>query len=102
MKPCAGLSIAPRSGQICVFTSDGWVSIYNGQTLQREINPQKHHNMPICNAKWVETQNTIVTAGSDFRYNLVNLRPASSTSKRLLMQIALLILILLYFADYLV
>ena len=86
------------------MTSDGWVNMVDLETLTPLTKPKKLHNMMIQNAAFLEDGNALVTCGLDYRYNFV---PVSSFSalteiKNLLMYMAIIILVLLYFVDYLV
>ena len=74
------------------------------ETLTPLSKPKKLHNMPISSAVFREDSNTLITTGLDYRYNFVPLNSFSATAelKNLLMYMAIAILLLLYFIDYLV
>merc|ERR1712060_221000 len=102
-KPCSGIR-ASASGRICVMSSDGFISLVDLETLAAEGKPRKLHNMPISSAVFREESNTLVTVGLDYRYNFVPLSSFSAFNevKNLLMYMAIAVLVLLYFIDYLV
>ena len=60
--------------------------------------------MPISNVVFREDSNMIITSGLDYKYKFVPLSSFSAVHeiKKLLMYIAIMVLILLYFIDYLV
>ena len=60
--------------------------------------------MPISNVVFREDSNMIITSGLDYKYKFVSLSSFSAVReiRKLLMYIAIMVLILLYFIDYLV
>ena len=60
--------------------------------------------MPISNVVFREDSNMIITSGLDYKYKFVPLSSFSAVReiRKLLMYIAIMVLILLYFIDYLV
>ena len=86
------------------MTSDGFVNLVDSETLVPLTKPKKLHNMPISNVVFREDSNMIITSGLDYKYKFVHLSSFSAVHeiKKLLMYIAIMVLILLYFIDYLV
>ena len=60
--------------------------------------------MPISNVVFREDSNMIITSGLDYKYKFVPLSSFSAVReiRKLLMYIAIMVVILLYFIDYLV
>ena len=89
---------------MCVMSSDGFINLVDLETLAPLAKPKKLHNMPISSAVFREESNTLITTGLDYRYNFVPLSSFSAMNemKNLLMYMAIVILVLLYFIDYLV
>ena len=60
--------------------------------------------MPISNVVFREDSNMIITSGLDYKYKFVPLSSFSGVReiRKLLMYIAIMVVILLYFIDYLV
>ena len=60
--------------------------------------------MPISNVVFREESNMIITSGLDYKYKFVPLSSFSAVReiRKLLMYIAIMVVILLYFIDYLV
>ena len=60
--------------------------------------------MPISNVVFREDSNMIITSGLDYKYKFVSLSSFSAVReiRKLLMYIAIMVVILLYFIDYLV
>lgn len=86
------------------MTSDGFINLVDSESLVPLTKPKKIHNMPILCAVFREESNMLITAGLDYKYNFVPLSSFSPVTaiKNLLMYMAIAILILLYFVDYLV
>lgn len=86
------------------MSSDGFVNLVDLETLAPIAKPRKLHNMPVSSVVFREETNELVTAGIDYRYNFVSLSSFSAMTevKNLLMYMAIVILVLLYFIDYLV
>ena len=76
----------------------------DSESLAPLTKPKKLHNMPISNVVFREESNSIVTSGLDYRYNFVPLSSFSAINeiKKLLFYMAIALLVLLYFIDYLV
>ena len=86
------------------MTSDGFANLVDIESLAPLTKPKKLHNFPISNVVFREDSNSIITCGPDYRYNIVPLSSFSAINeiKKLLMYMAIVILLLLYFIDYLV
>ena len=86
------------------MTSDGFVNLVDAESLVPLSKPKKLHNMVVSNVVFREDSNEIITSGLDFRYRIVSLSSFSAFNeiKKILMCMAIVILVLLYFIDYLV
>lgn len=101
-KPSTSMK-ASRTGTIAVLCSDGHISLLDASNLTEITRKRRPHVMPITSIVFREEDNLIVTAGLDYKYCIL---PLTSTSfldygKTLMFNMALLVLILLYFAEWL-
>ncbi len=101
-KPSTGMRVS-RSGTIAVLCSDGHLSLHEASSLNETTRKRRPHVMPITAAVFRDEEGTVVTAGLDYKYCIL---PQTSTSildygKTLLFNVALLLVILLYFAEWL-
>lgn len=95
---------ASRHGHLAVLTSDGFLSIHDASSLNEITSKRKLHNMPITSLCFKEEEGTIITAGLDYKYCIVPLTAESTFAfvRNLFLNMALLLLILLYVAEWLV
>jgi hypothetical protein len=99
-KACTGMRVA-RHGQICVNTSDGFAIILDADSLKPALKPKKLSNMPITSSGFFQEE-LLVSASADYCYNLIPLSSFSAVGaiRNLVIQIAVLLLILLFAVDY--
>ena len=69
-KPSKGMR-ASRMGQICVMTSDGFVSLLDAMNLQETTPIRKVHNMPISNVCFRDDEGVMITSGIDYKYCII-------------------------------
>ena len=86
------------------MTSDGFVNLVDSETLTPLTKPKKLHNMPISNVVFKEDSNMLITSALDYKYKFVPLSSFSAVReiRKLLMYVAIMVLLLLYFIDYLI
>ena len=86
------------------MTSDGFVNLVDSDSLTPLTKPKKLHNMPISNVVFKEDSNVLITSALDYKYKFVPLSSFSAVHeiKKLLMYVAIMVLLLLYFIDYLI
>ena len=86
------------------MTSDGFVNLVDSETLKPLTKPKKLHNMPISNVVFKEDSNVLITSALDYKYKFVPLSSFSAVREiqKLLMYVAIMVLLLLYFIDYLI
>lgn len=94
---------ASRHGHIAVLTSDGHVSIHDAGSLTEVTRKRKLHNLTITSLCFKEEEGIIITSGQDYKYCIVPLTAESTFAfaRNMLLNMAILLLILLYFAEWL-
>ena len=102
-KPAAGIK-ASRSGKIAVMMSDGHLSLIDAGSLKPTSVMRKPHEMPITAAVFREEEGQIITSGLDYKYCVLPVNPQSMFEfvRDLLLNMAILLIILLYVADWIV
>ena len=90
-----------RHGQICVNTSDGLTLILDADSLKPVLKPKKLSSMPITSTAFYQDE-LLVTASADYCYNIIPLSSFSAVGaiRKLLLQIVVLLVILLFAVDY--
>lgn len=92
-----------RHGQICVLSSDGFVTVVDCDTLRPVFQPRKLGSMPITSAVYYG-DDMLITGSADYCYNLLPLNTFSALNalRNLVIQIALLLLLILFAVDFFV
>ena len=85
------------------MASDGHVSMHDALTLKETTNKRKPHVMPITSLVFKEEEQLIITAGLDYKYCILPQNASSMLSYvgALMVNMGILLLILLYFAEWL-
>ena len=86
-----------------MMASDGHVSMHDALTLKETTNKRKPHVMPITSLVFKEEEQLIITAGLDYKYCILPQNASSMLSYvgALMVNMGILLLILLYFAEWL-
>lgn len=98
-----GLRLNHDQTKVCVMTSDGFANLIDSTSLKSALLPKKSHNMPLTACAFLPEQNRLVTVSTDYSYKFTRMTDFSyrKSLQTLLFQMGVLLVILVYVADYL-
>ena len=94
---------ASRTGTIAVLASDGHVSLLDAGSLEETTKKRQPHTMPITSCVFKDDEKMLITSGLDYKYCIIPQNPTSLLSyvRNMFLNMAILLIILLYFAEWL-
>ena len=103
-KPATSMK-ASRGGLISIMYGDGHVSLLEAHTLKETTQKRKVHTMPVTGVVFRDDEEVLITAGLDYKYCVLkNFYRAPMWHKLvdLMFYMGFLLVLLLYFAEWLV